>query len=70
MECRKLDIQLRQLHLSSLKITKCLRDLHGDEILRKRLLAKNKTTIRVYMIDAFDLASRDIGSASDPYLYL
>jgi len=26
--------------------------------------------IRVYMISGFDMASRDIGSASDPYLTL
>ena len=38
--------------------------------MKKRLLAKNRMVIRVYMIEAFDLAKRDIGSASDPYLYL
>ena len=70
MECRKLDVQLRKLKLGSLEITKNLRAVYKDELLLKRLLAVNKTTIRVYMIDAFDLASRDWYSSSDPYLYL
>ena len=70
MECRKLEIHLRQLHLGYLDITRHLRRLHSDEILRRRLLACHKTTIRLYVIDAYDLSSRDIGSASDPYLYI
>ena len=33
MECRKLEIHLRQLHLGYLDITRHLRRLHSDEIL-------------------------------------
>lgn len=33
-------------------------------------MAKSKNLVRLYMINGFDLASRDSGSASDPYLYI
>jgi Ca2+-dependent lipid-binding protein len=38
--------------------------------LKKFLIAKSKAVVRAYMISAYDLASKDIGSASDPYLIL
>ena len=44
--------------------------LESDENLKRALLAQVKCTVRVYVIEAFDLASRDIGSPSDPYLYI
>ena len=34
------------------------------------LLHINKVIVRCYMISAYDLASRDIGGFSDPYLVL
>ena len=34
------------------------------------LLHQQKCTIKVYIIDAFNLSSRDNGSESDPYLIL
>jgi len=34
------------------------------------LLKSEKCIVRVYMIEGFDLASRDIGGFSDPYLKL
>jgi len=40
------------------------------EIIRKKLLAPTKCLIRVYVIDAFQLRSKDHGGESDPYLVL
>ena len=34
------------------------------------LLATTKCLVRVYIISAYDLSSRDNGSPSDPYLYI
>jgi hypothetical protein len=34
------------------------------------LLKTQKMIVRVYMIEGFDLASRDLGGFSDPYLIL
>ena len=31
-------------------------------------MAKTKCMVRVYVIEGFDFAQRDIGSASDPYM--
>jgi len=47
-----------------------LADIESDEILRRMLLTEAKCVVRVYMISGFDLASRDIGGFSDPYLIL
>lgn len=51
-------------------ITKHLANLESDETLRRLLLATNKCVVRVYIISAYNLACRDIGSESDPYLKL
>jgi hypothetical protein len=33
-------------------------------------LQRTKAVVRVYLIEGFNFASKDIGSASDPYLVL
>ena len=70
MERRKLMSKMRRIDVAHLEITKHLANLESDEILKRQLLAQNKCIVRLYMISAFDLASRDSGSASDPYLYI
>ena len=67
---KKFDLQLRQLNLQHLNITKHLADLQSDEILKRELLESNKCIVRLYVIEAFNLSSRDNGSASDPYLWI
>jgi len=39
-----------------------------EERLSRMLMSKTKCLCRVYMIEGFDFAQRDIGSPSDPYL--
>ena len=51
-----------------LKITKILADIQSDVILQRMLLTQNQCIVRAYMISAYDLASRDIGGFSDPYI--
>ena len=34
------------------------------------MLIKTRALVRIYMIDGYDFAQKDIGSASDPYLTL
>jgi len=70
MERKMLEKKLRDINLGHLNISTHLANLHSDEILKRLLLAQAKCCIRLYMISAFDLASRDVGSASDPYLYI
>lgn len=62
--------QLKELDVQHLGIVKKLANIQSDVILRNLLLKPQKCIVRVYMISAFDLASRDIGGFSDPYLIL
>ena len=70
MERRKLDRKFRDMDIDHLNIVGHLANLESDEILKRALLAQVKCVVRVYFISAFDLASRDNSSPSDPYLYL
>ena len=67
---KQLKVDLRELRLDHLHITRHLVNLHSDVIIRRQLMANNKCIIRLYMIEAFNLSSRDNGSPSDPYLIL
>ena len=67
---KQFELKLREIQCDHLHIANHLANLESDEILKKALLAQIKCTIRIYVISAFDLASRDIGSPSDPYLYM
>ena len=54
--------------MAHLEITKHLANLESDNILKRALLAQTKCLVRLYCISAYDLASRDNDSPSDPYL--
>lgn len=66
----KLKLKMRSLNISHLNITDHLVNLHSDVILKRQLMSKNRCIVRAYMVSAFNLSSRDNGSASDPYLVL
>ena len=36
----------------------------------RQLLSQTQAAIQLYVLECFDLASRDIGSASDPYMII
>lgn len=67
---KKFELSLRDLDVADLDISKHLANLESDEILKRQLLAQTKCMVSVYIIEAFNLSSRDNGSPSDPYLYL
>jgi len=64
----KLEDQMEPLGIKHLRVTKILADIQSDEILQKLLLKSSECIVRIYMVDAYDLASRDIGGMSDPYV--
>ena len=66
----KFMMDMQELGVAHLEITKHLVDLESDETLKRLLRATTKCIVRVYMISAYDLASRDNGSFSDPYLIM
>lgn len=65
-----LEEEMEPFGIRHLKITKILADIQSDVILQRMLLQQAKCIVRVYMISAYDLASRDVGGFSDPYLKL
>jgi hypothetical protein len=64
----EIEEEMAPMAIRHLKITKVLADIQSDVILQKLLLTQSECIVRVYMISAYDLASRDIGGASDPYV--
>jgi Ca2+-dependent lipid-binding protein len=70
MARKKLDYDFRGIDVAHLNITKHLCNLESDEILKRSLLAQTKCIVRLYVVSAYDLSSRDNGSPSDPYLYI
>jgi len=57
------DIGIAHLNLASYLI-----ESSYEDNLAKLMLSKTKTLVRLYVIEGFDFAQRDIGSYSDPYL--
>lgn len=39
-----------------------------QDLISKLLLTKTKTMVRLYVLEGFDFAQKDVGSFSDPYL--
>lgn len=66
----ELEMEMDPFGIGNLKITKILADIQSDVILQRMLLQSNPSIVRVYVINAYDLASRDVGGFSDPYLKL
>ena len=62
--------QMDNLGVGHLEIEKFISDMHTQALLKRLLLAKCKNIVRLYVISAYDLASRDNNSPSDPYLYI
>jgi len=56
--------------VNHLNIVEKLADIESDEILKRMLLKKCKAIVRIYMVEGKDLASRDMGGFSDPYVIL
>lgn len=65
-----LEEEMEPFGIRHLGITKVLADIQSDVILQRMLLQEKKCIVRVYMINGYDLASRDVGGFSDPYLKL
>jgi len=59
---------MEPLGISHLKITKKLSDFESMTILKRKLLVPETCIVRVYMVSGHNLAQRDIGSPSDPFI--
>jgi len=63
----KFSHEMQHMGVAHLKITKHLADLESDETLKRLLNQINKCVVRIYIVSAYNLASRDNGGFSDPY---
>lgn len=61
---------MENLGIAHLDITKFLSNMQTGDHLKRLLLGKNKCIVRLYVLSAYDLSSRDNGSDSDPYLFV
>jgi Ca2+-dependent lipid-binding protein len=59
-----------KLGVGHLKISKYLAESDYYSNLKQLLMGQTQCIIRLYMISAYDLASRDNGGESDPYLVI
>jgi hypothetical protein len=64
------NLQMEDIGVGHLSLTKRIGNIESGESLKRLLLNKTKTIVRLYVVSAYDLAKRDIGSDSDPYLKL
>lgn len=53
-----------------LDIMRTLVDCYSQEMLKKLLIQERKCIVRLYMLNGLQLASKDNGSESDPYVYV
>ena len=59
---------MNMMNLAHLRILRLVTDVQSDEILKRLLISETKCCVRLYVVRAFNLASRDNDSPSDPYL--
>jgi hypothetical protein len=64
----KFRLMMDNIGCAHLGIDKHLAIMNTTEVLKKKLLTKTRCIVRAYIISAFNLAKRDIGSDSDPYI--
>lgn len=56
------------MKLGHLNILSNLMDVEAENFVKNQLMIKVKCFINLYIISGYHLASRDIGSESDPYI--
>ena len=59
---------MESMGISHLNLGNYLVALNYEQKQTQLLLNKTKAVVRLYLIEGFDFAQRDIGSFSDPYL--
>ena len=64
----KFERMMEKMELDHLNVVPHLSRKDHYSTLSKLLLRKTHCFVRIYLIDGFDLAQRDVGSHSDPYI--
>lgn len=59
---------MEKLGCADLQLSTYLLETSYEEMIGKMMMSKTTCLMRVYFVEGFDFAQRDIGSFSDPYL--
>ena len=62
--------EFKKIGVEHLKITERLANLGSEYFLKRSTLTSTRCNVRLYMISAHSLSSRDDFSPSDPYLFV
>mmetsp|Transcript_40372 Transcript_40372/g.52909 ORF Transcript_40372/g.52909 Transcript_40372/m.52909 type:complete len:172 (+) Transcript_40372:3858-4373(+) len=66
----KFQLLLDAMNIDEPRLLEFFKDASYEEVIKKQLLQKTQCLIQLYVLEGFDFASRDIGSFSDPYLFV
>jgi len=64
----KFNNKLETMDIASPELLEFVKDEASEELIKRQLLSQTPAAIQLYILECFDLASRDVGSASDPYM--
>ena len=67
---KKFELLLEKLGCDEIDILNFLKEQSYGAMITRQMLIKTRAIVRLYMIDGYDFAQKDIGSASDPYLII
>jgi len=67
---REFSTYVKEAGLAKLKIAQQMSNFAYEHFLLQKLNTVTKCKVRMYMIEGFNFAKRDLLSESDPYLYI
>lgn len=69
-ETQKFNNKLKTMAIDDPQLLEFFKDEGSEARITRQLLSQTQAAIQLYVLECFDLASRDIGSASDPYMVI
>lgn len=69
-ETQKFVNKLETMDIADPKLLEFFKDEAAEERVTRQLLTQTQAAIQLYVLECFGLASRDVGSASDPYMVI
>jgi hypothetical protein len=61
---------MEEIGIGHLQVGNYLVENSLEDQMSRLMLGRTKAIVRLYMIEGFNFANKDIGGASDPYLYI